>query len=63
MKEKPLEEKRKDIEKYLAVFDNLAKLGFQIMNFEENELNPQYETVDGVTLAVYAEILLSRSNI
>ncbi|XP_047497681.1 uncharacterized protein LOC125044779 [Penaeus chinensis] len=62
-KERPLEEKRKDIERYLAVFDGLAKLGFQIMNFEENEMNPQYATVDGVTFAVYAEILLIRRGI
>ncbi|XP_063867755.1 uncharacterized protein LOC135104360 isoform X2 [Scylla paramamosain] len=59
---KTLSEKRALITSCLAILENLANLGFKLLTYEENELNPQYEDIDGAHLGLYAEILLLRTN-
>ncbi|MPC13461.1 hypothetical protein E2C01_006197 [Portunus trituberculatus] len=59
---KSLSEKRARIASCLATLEELANLGFKLLTYEENELNPQYEDIDGAHLGLYAEILLLRTN-
>ncbi|XP_045592750.1 uncharacterized protein [Procambarus clarkii] len=54
------ETQRATIASYVKVLQGLASLGFQLVSYEENELNPRYEMVDGVELSLYAEVLYLR---
>ncbi|KAG7155619.1 Methyltransferase-like protein 24-like 8 [Homarus americanus] len=60
LRDTTLEGQRAAIADYLAVVRGLTALGFKLITYEENELNPQYETVDGVQLSLYAELLFIR---
>nr|XP_053643116.1 uncharacterized protein LOC128696084 [Cherax quadricarinatus] len=48
------------IASYMKVLQGLAALGFHLVSYEENMLNPQYEIVDGVQMNLYAELLYLR---
>lgn len=54
---KTVGEKREQIASYLSILSRLGSFGFKLLKYEENEINPQYEEIDGARLALYAEIL------
>ncbi|XP_071530157.1 probable methyltransferase-like protein 24 isoform X2 [Panulirus ornatus] len=59
---KTVEGKRESVALYINVIQGLRNLGFQLVRHDENGLNSQYETIDGVQLSLYAELLFIRRN-
>lgn len=57
-----MDEKRQQIGLYLSVLSKLASLGFRLLSYEENELNPICKEIDGTCLGLYAEILFINTN-